>query len=63
MAKMKTNSSAKKRFKANGAGYKYRQSNRNHILTKKKQKRKRHLRGLSQLAADAQRQIKRILAH
>ncbi len=61
MAKAKTNSSAKKRFKANGAGYKHRKSNRNHILTKKPSKRKRRLRGLSQLAGDAQNQVKRML--
>lgn len=46
MTKLKTNSSAKKRFKRRGNGsFKNRAAFRNHILTKKSQKRKRHLRG------------------
>ena len=45
MSKMKTNSSAKKRFKVRGSGgIKKRSSNRAHILTKKDVKRKRQLR-------------------
>ena len=47
MPKIKTNSGAAKRFKpTGGGGFKHRAANRNHILTKKAQKRKRNLRGL-----------------
>ena len=55
MPKLKTHRGAAKRFKktANG-GFKYRQANRNHILTKKSTKRMRRLRGMKMLsAADA----------
>ncbi|MFC6439824.1 50S ribosomal protein L35 [Bowmanella sp. JS7-9] len=46
MSKMKTNSSAKKRFKKTASGrFKSKQSHLRHILTKKSSKRKRHLRG------------------
>ncbi|MCX7121061.1 MAG: 50S ribosomal protein L35 [Gammaproteobacteria bacterium] len=46
MPKMKTNSGAKKRFKARGDGtFKKRRATRSHILTKKSQKSKRQLRG------------------
>lgn len=46
-AKIKTRSGALKRFKKTGSGrIKCRRANRNHILTKKGPKRKRHLRGL-----------------
>jgi large subunit ribosomal protein L35 len=45
MPKMKSNSSAKKRFKVTGSGKLKRQKAfANHILTKKSQKRKRNLR-------------------
>ena len=48
MPKLKTNSGAKKRFLKRGDGsVKKRSAYRNHILTKKAQKRKRNLRGLS----------------
>lgn len=44
MPKMKTNSSAKKRFKVTGSGkIKRRHANKSHILTKKSKKRKRRL--------------------
>lgn len=44
MPKMKTNSSAKKRFKLTGTGkIKRKQAFKSHILTKKKKKRKRFL--------------------
>lgn len=46
MPKLKTNSGAKKRFMKRGNGsVKKRSANRNHILTKKAQKRKCQLRG------------------
>ena len=50
MPKMKTLSGAKKRFLKTKSGYKHRQSHRNHILTKKSTKRKRHMRGMQALA-------------
>ena len=45
MPKMKTNGSAKKRFKVTGSGnFKRKKAYASHILTKKSQKRKRNLR-------------------
>lgn len=45
MPKMKSNSSAKKRFKKTGSGkYKRKKAGKQHILTKKTNKRKRNLR-------------------
>jgi large subunit ribosomal protein L35 len=45
MPKLKTNRGAAKRFKKTAGGeFKRKQSHRNHILTKKSTKRKRHLR-------------------
>jgi large subunit ribosomal protein L35 len=45
MPKVKTNSSAKKRFKVTGTGkISYQKSFKRHILTKKSKKRKRSLR-------------------
>lgn len=47
MSKLKTNRGAAKRFKRTGTGaFKRRRANRNHILTKKPHKRKRHLRDM-----------------
>lgn len=42
--KLKSNRGAAKRFRATASGYKCKSANRNHILTKKSTKRKRHLR-------------------
>ena len=51
MPKIKTVKSASKRFKANGSGaLKRAQANKRHILTKKAQKRKRHLRAMTTVA-------------
>jgi large subunit ribosomal protein L35 len=45
MPKVKTNSSAKKRFKVTGAGkISFQRAYKRHILTKKSKKRKRNLR-------------------
>ncbi|NBB88063.1 MAG: 50S ribosomal protein L35 [Bacteroidetes bacterium] len=62
MPKMKTNSSAKKRFKRTGNGkLKRKKAFRSHILTKKSPKKKRQLRK-DTLVDDADRkQIKRLL--
>lgn len=52
MSKLKTNRGAAKRFRRTGkGGYKRAQSHLNHILTKKKSKRKRQL-GVTQQVAD-----------
>ena len=50
MPKMKTNRGAAKRFRRTANGYKHKQTNKNHILTKKATKRKRHLRGMEAVA-------------
>jgi large subunit ribosomal protein L35 len=50
MPKLKTKSGAAKRFRRTATGFKHRQANRNHILTKKASKRKRQLRGLEDVA-------------
>ena len=51
MPKLKTNRGAAKRFKVSGSGrIKRAQANRRHILTKKTTKRKRHLRGTTDVA-------------
>jgi large subunit ribosomal protein L35 len=55
MPKVKTNSSAKKRFKVTGSGeITYQRSFKRHILTKKTTKRKRNLRKKG-LISDANR--------
>ena len=61
MPKMKTNSGAAKRFKRTAKGYKHRRSFRNHILTKKSTKRKRHLRNFKDVAPADVQLIKRLL--
>ncbi|MDE5032058.1 50S ribosomal protein L35 [Francisella tularensis] len=51
MPKLKTKSSASKSFKKTGkGGFKHRCANRAHIYTKMTTKRKRHLRGMNQVA-------------
>jgi len=61
MPKMKTNRGAAKRFKKTGSGFKHRQAFRNHILTKKSTKRKRHLRALKDIHEADVKLIKRML--
>ncbi|XOV90691.1 MAG: 50S ribosomal protein L35 [Pseudomonadota bacterium] len=61
MPKLKTSSGAAKRFKKTAKGYKHRQSFRNHILTKKSTKRKRHLRGYKDIAKADVPLIRRML--
>lgn len=61
MPKIKSNSGARKRFKATAKGFKHKQSFRSHILTKKSPKRKRQLRGMKQIAACDVPLIKRML--
>ena len=59
---MKTNSSAKKRFKRTGNGkFKRKKAFRSHILTKKSPKKKRQLRKDTLVDAADRKQIKRLL--
>ena len=52
MPKMKTNRGAAKRFKVTKSGrVKFSRANRRHILTKKRSKRKRQLRGADYMAS------------
>ncbi len=54
MPKLKTNRGAAKRFRRTAKGFKHKQTNKNHILTKMSSKRKRQLRGMENVsAADA----------
>ena len=62
MPKLKTDRGAAKRFRRTAKGYKHRQANRNHILTKKAQKRKRRLRTSILVAKADQKRVKRLLA-
>jgi large subunit ribosomal protein L35 len=62
MPKMKTNKSAKKRFKITAKGkVKQRRANKSHILTKKAPKRKRQLRPATTAAPGDARRVKRML--
>lgn len=64
MPKMKSNSGAAKRFKRTASGgFKRAQANKNHILTKKSTKRKRHLRGLEQVAEADVAMIRRMMPY
>ena len=59
--KIKTKRGAAKRFKKTANGFKHRQANRGHILTKKTTKRKRHLRGQVLVHASDLRSVARML--
>jgi large subunit ribosomal protein L35 len=64
MPKLKTNRGAAKRFKRTATGrFKRSQSHLNHILTKKSQKRKRHLRSVLMVHSHDEAQIKRMLPY
>ena len=63
MPKLKISRGASKRFKKTGKGYKHRQSFRNHILTKKSTKRKRHLRAMKDIAPADVPLIRRMMGH
>lgn len=63
MPKMKTNSSAKKRFSLTGTGkIKRKQAFKRHILTKKTTKQKRNLTYFSLVSTADEGNIKRLLA-
>lgn len=61
MPKLKTNRGAAKRFRVTANGFKCRHSFRNHILTKKSTKRKRHLRAIGQVDQSDVRSVARML--
>jgi large subunit ribosomal protein L35 len=61
MPKMKTNRGAAKRFRRTAKGFKHRRSLRNHMLSKKTSKHKRHLRGLKEVAPAEVSMINRLL--
>lgn len=61
MPKLKSNRGAAKRFRKTKNGLKYRKANRNHILTKKAPKRKRHLRGSGRVKDCDSNSVERLL--
>ena len=61
MPKIRTNRGAAKRFKRTATGFKHKQSFRNHMLTKKRTKRKRHLRKLQDIAPADVPSIRRLM--
>jgi large subunit ribosomal protein L35 len=64
MPKMKSKSSAKKRFKATASGkFKRGQKGKRHILTKKSQKRKRQLRGTTLVHETQEHQVRAMLPY
>jgi large subunit ribosomal protein L35 len=64
MSKLKTNRGAAKRFKKTGkGGFKRAQSHLNHILTKKKSKRKRNLGKTLQVADCDTKSVQRMLPY
>ena len=64
MPKMKSKSGAAKRFRALGSGkFKRTHAFLRHILTKKSTKRKRHLRGTTQVDASNVRAVKAMLPY
>jgi large subunit ribosomal protein L35 len=63
MPKVKTNSSAKKRFKVTGSGkITHQKAFKRHILTKKSTKRKRNMRKMGQVSSANLDFVKRLLA-
>lgn len=63
MPKMKSNSGAGKRFKRTANGIKRKSAFKSHILTKMTTKRKRHLRGTSQVNASDRPLVERMLPY
>jgi large subunit ribosomal protein L35 len=61
MPKLKTNRGAAKRFRRTANGFKHRKTFRNHILTKKDQRRKRRLRGLQETSPADNKAVRRML--
>jgi len=64
MPKMKTHSGAAKRFSRTGSGkLKRNKANRQHILTKKRTKRKRQLRQHDLVSSDDTARVRRLLPY
>jgi large subunit ribosomal protein L35 len=64
MPKMKSNSSAKKRFKVTGKGkIKRKKAGKSHILTKKSNKRKRQLRKATLVDKADKKSVKRMIPY
>jgi len=64
MPKMKTNRGARKRFKVKKNGkVKFFHANKRHILTKKNSKRKRQLRGSSEMTTGDANLVKQLLPY
>ncbi len=64
MPKIKTNRGAAKRFSRTAkGGFKRAQSHRNHILTKKSTKRKRHLRSTLQVASSDVKAVSKMMPY
>ncbi len=61
MPQMKTHRGAAKRFRKTAKGYKHRQTNRNHILTKKGTKRKRQHRNMVDVSPAEVKMVARML--
>ena len=61
MPTLKTNRGAAKRFRQGVSGFKCKHSHRNHILTKKSMKRKRHLRKAMFVSPSHQHAVTRLL--
>lgn len=61
MPKLKSNRGAAKRFRATASGFKCRSAYRNHILTKKSTKHKRHMRAGFQVAKQDIHRIEQML--
>lgn len=61
MSKLKSHRGAAKRFRLRANGVKFRKANRNHILTKKATKRKRHLRSMGDMQQCDLRSAHRLL--
>ena len=64
MPKMKSNTGAKKRFRTTGTGkFRRGQKGKRHLLTRKAQKRKRHLRKLKLVHPAQEHQIRAMLPY
>ncbi len=64
MPKIKSNRGAAKRFaRTGGGGFKCAQAYKNHILTKKSTKRKRHLRHMNQVDAADVAGVRKLLPY
>ena len=64
MPKMKSHSGAKKRFRTTGSGkFRRGQKGKRHLLTRKSQKRKRHLRKAALVHSSQEHQIRAMLPY